>query len=153
MKKSKKIQIIKIPKTDITITITTTIVTTAQDLHHILLMQTTLSQNWNHQYSRGYKTKLIDIINYFDTHNFNILGLTETQYCHKHENNKLVERHPHPTNKNLSIYIILDANGDNRGSGVGIMLTSTLYQHVHQIRFHKGRVLNIELGFKLQPIH
>ncbi|GBC18434.2 hypothetical protein GLOIN_2v1471680 [Rhizophagus irregularis DAOM 181602=DAOM 197198] len=38
------------------------------------------------------KTKLIDIINYFDTHNFNILGLTETQYCHKHENNKLVER-------------------------------------------------------------
>ncbi|GBC18438.2 RNA-directed DNA polymerase from mobile element jockey-like [Rhizophagus irregularis DAOM 181602=DAOM 197198] len=96
----------------------------------------------------GYKTKLIDIINYFDTHNFNILGLTETQYCHKHENNKLVERHPHPTNKNLSIYIILDANGDNRGSGVGIMLTSTLYQHVHQIRFHKGRVLNIELGFK-----
>ncbi|PKB95994.1 DNase I-like protein, partial [Rhizophagus irregularis] len=96
----------------------------------------------------GYKTKLIDIINYFVTHNFNILGLTETQYCHKHENIKLVERHPHPTNKNLSIYIILDANGDNKGSGVGIMLTSTLYQHVHQIRSHKGRVLNIELGFK-----
>ncbi|GET67271.1 hypothetical protein RIR_jg5054.t1 [Rhizophagus irregularis DAOM 181602=DAOM 197198] len=70
IEKIQKIQIIKIPKTDITITITTTIVTTAQDLHHILLMQTTLSQNWNINIQGGYKTKLIDIINYFDTHNF-----------------------------------------------------------------------------------
>lgn len=96
----------------------------------------------------GYKNKLIDIINYFVTHNFNILGITETQYCFKHEDNKLIESYPHPTDKNSSIYIILDANGDNKGSGVGIILTSALYQHVHQVKFHIGRILNIELDFK-----
>ncbi|PKC55035.1 DNase I-like protein [Rhizophagus irregularis] len=95
----------------------------------------------------GYKMKKTDIINYFITHNFNILGITETQFCFKHDN-KLIERYPHPINKNLAIYIILDANGDNRGSGVGLILTCALYQHVHQIKFHKGLVLNIELGFK-----
>ncbi|PKK60418.1 hypothetical protein RhiirC2_779389 [Rhizophagus irregularis] len=65
----------------------------------------------------GYKSKLTDLINYFVTHNFSILGITETQYCVKQENNKLIERFSHPTNKNLAIYIILDANGDNKGSG------------------------------------
>ncbi|EXX58571.1 hypothetical protein RirG_196760 [Rhizophagus irregularis DAOM 197198w] len=48
----------------------------------------------------------------------------------------------------MSDFFDFDQCGDNKGSGVGIMLTSTLYQHVHEIRFHKGRVPNIKLGFK-----
>jgi hypothetical protein len=74
----------------------------------------------------GYRNKLIDIINYFVTHNYNILGITETQLQLSHTNN-LIERYPHPTNKNSFIYIILDANGDNKGTGVGIILMETLY--------------------------
>ncbi|CAB4424129.1 unnamed protein product [Rhizophagus irregularis] len=99
----------------------------------------------------GYKRKLPDILNYFVTHNFNILGITETQYQNAHEN-KLIERHPHPFNKNSFIYIILDANGYNKGTGVGIIMNDTLYQHVHQVKFHIGRVLNIQLGFKHKHI-
>ncbi|CAB4411748.1 unnamed protein product [Rhizophagus irregularis] len=95
----------------------------------------------------GYKRKLPDILNYFVTHNYNILGITETQYQNAHDN-KLIERYPHPFNKNSFIYIILDANGHNKGTGVGIIMNDTLYQHVHQVKFHIGRVLNIQLGFK-----
>lgn len=98
----------------------------------------------------GYKNKLTNILNYFITHNFNILGITETQYELPHPTNNLVERYPHPTNKNSFIYIILDANRDNKGSGVGIILTDTLYKYVHKIKFFKGRILHIQLGFKKQ---
>ncbi|RGB24416.1 hypothetical protein C1646_726194, partial [Rhizophagus diaphanus] len=67
-----------------------------------------------------YKSKITDIINYFVTHNFNILGLTETGYQFDHKNNKLVERYPHPIIKKAYVYVLFDANGSNKGTGVGI---------------------------------
>ncbi|PKY20524.1 DNase I-like protein [Rhizophagus irregularis] len=95
----------------------------------------------------GYKNKITNIINYFVTHNYSILGLTETQLQISHDNN-FIERYPHPTINNSFIYIILDANGENKGTGVGIMLTDNLYKHVHKIVHHKGRILHAKLGFK-----
>ncbi|PKY26010.1 hypothetical protein RhiirB3_441169 [Rhizophagus irregularis] len=65
----------------------------------------------------GYKNKITNIINYFVTHNYSILGLTETQLQISHNNN-FIERYQHPTINNSFIYIILDANGVNKGTNI-----------------------------------
>lgn len=95
----------------------------------------------------AYNTKLNDIINYFVTHNFDILGLTETG-LYGHQTNTIIKHHQHPTLLNNLIHIIHDSSGPNKGSGVAIMLTDKIYRHLHHTTFFEGRILNLILGFR-----
>ncbi|PKY22346.1 DNase I-like protein [Rhizophagus irregularis] len=95
----------------------------------------------------AYQRKKMDIVNYFVTHNYDILGLTETAY-QMITDNKLLEIIPHPYITNEKIFIIHDTNGNTSGSGVSIMMTQQIYQHNHYSSTFEGRVCNVKLGFK-----
>ncbi|PKC05167.1 DNase I-like protein [Rhizophagus irregularis] len=95
----------------------------------------------------AYQRKKMDIVNYFVTHNYDILGLTETAY-QMITDNKLLEIIPHPYINNEKIFIIHDTNGNTSGSGVSIMMTQQIYQHNHYSSTFEGRVCNVKLGFK-----
>ncbi|PKK57444.1 hypothetical protein RhiirC2_798029 [Rhizophagus irregularis] len=96
---------------------------------------------------RAYQQKKVDIINYFVTHNYDILGLTETAY-QLPTDNKLLEIILHPYITNEKIFIIHDTNGNTCGSGVSIMMTQQIYQHNHYSSTFEGRICNVKLGFK-----
>ncbi|GET02155.1 RNA-directed DNA polymerase from mobile element jockey-like [Rhizophagus clarus] len=107
---------------------------------------------------RGFRTKLNSITDFFTTHNFSILGLTEIG---------LTQPQLFPTRQPIPIYnpasnndishpsghltLIKDTNGDpynDPSSGIGIILNETLTKHLGKIRLHKGRCIEIELHFK-----
>ncbi|GBC01730.1 hypothetical protein RclHR1_04300012 [Rhizophagus clarus] len=98
---------------------------------------------------RGFKTKLNSITDFFITHNFAILGLTEIG---------IIQPHIFPSKQFIPIYnpainndptqpsghltLIKDTSGDpynDPSSGIGILLTEQLVKHLGKIRIYKGR--------------
>ncbi|CAB5392556.1 unnamed protein product [Rhizophagus irregularis] len=97
----------------------------------------------------AFNNKLNNIINYFVGHNFDILGLSETGFFGDRTNiNINKQKHKHPTLPNNFIYIIHDTSGQNKGSGVAIMITDKMEKHLHHTEFHEGRIINLIFGFK-----
>ncbi|GES83978.1 hypothetical protein GLOIN_2v1472692 [Rhizophagus clarus] len=107
---------------------------------------------------RGFQTKLNFITDFFITHNFAILGLTEIGITQPHlfplkqlipiYNPALNNDPSHPSGY---LTLIKDTNGDpfnDPSSGVVILLTERLTKHLGKIRTYKGRCIEIELHFK-----
>ncbi|PKK81003.1 hypothetical protein RhiirC2_703816 [Rhizophagus irregularis] len=97
----------------------------------------------------AFNNKLNDIINYFITHNFDILSLSETGLFGDQTNTIInKQKHKHPTLPNSFIYIIHDTSGQNKGSRVAIMITDKMEKYLHHTEFLNGRIINLIFGFK-----
>jgi hypothetical protein len=96
-----------------------------------------------------YNSKLTDIIYYFCTYNYDILGLCETGLYESTHIHKKIHKIKHPeNNKNNYIYIIHDTNGINKGTGVLFLVMDKIYPRISTISFKHGRVLNLIINFK-----
>ncbi|GES88085.1 RNA-directed DNA polymerase from mobile element jockey-like [Rhizophagus clarus] len=107
---------------------------------------------------RGFLNKLNSISDFFITHNFSILDITETGITQPHvfSSKQIIHTYNPAINNDVStpsghLTLIKDANGDpynDPSSGVSIILTEQLTKHLGKIRHYKGRCIQIELHFK-----
>ncbi|GBB92226.1 hypothetical protein RclHR1_19890003 [Rhizophagus clarus] len=92
---------------------------------------------------RGFSTKLNSISEFFITHNFSILGITETGITQPHIflSKQIIHTYNPAINSDVStpsgyLTLIKDTNGDpynDPSSGIGIILTEQLTKHLGKI--------------------
>jgi ribonuclease HI len=89
------------------------------------------------------------ILNFMSTHNYDILGITETGHIRNLYNNKKCKYNiKNIDNEDITYTVYFDTDGTTTSEGTAIIVNEEVEKHIYEVKNFKGRAIYLEYLFK-----